>query len=304
MTTGTLKTMLQNNDGSEFSALGYIVWWNIRGVKVQREVFKNSLNAVGLDGDRYARPHNYRASFIRCLKSLEEQRIIRQVMEDENYIVYQFTAETLIDDPENPYLEYTPELTVKINKRVYFDEGEFSQALECEDKIKEVLVPLFVQEQNSYTSSDLTRYVQKIFRTQGDMLPLRQQGAVYFVPATYEEVVMKVSTVMNDLNSMSDGTAKLDFFPVPDVQSARNMVSDGVESEVAGIFSKMEDEITKVRNKSDEITDRWIETRQDRINNVRKRLDLYADVLGEAARDLNGDCDRLLRCLHARKLDI
>jgi hypothetical protein len=233
---------------------------------------------------------------------MEEERIIRPVTEDESRLVYQFTAEVLVDDdPDNPHLEYTPELTIEIDKAAYFAERDFDKALKCGDAIRSQLVQSFNEERETFRSSDITRYVQKIFREQADIISLRQQGSVYFVPSIYGELITKVAQVLESI----PGDAQFDFFPLPDVQSARNSVSRGVTDDITENFARMEEEIEIMRRGAEEVTDRWLEHRQEVVKKIKKRLAMYSDVLDEAARStLGGKADFLQRTLGARLIEI
>ena len=303
MIPGMLQGQVATDGGVHIPTLGFVIWWNVKGVEVGQEWFKNKLNEVGLDGERYAKNHNYRNTFLRCLKQLEEKRIIRKVTEDHVRMVIQFTAETLIDDdPDSPRLEYTPETVIEIDKEAYSIDGIFEEALvKCDPRIKEILIQLFEQERKTFRSSDITRYVKKIFQDHADIVSLREQGSVYFVPASYQNLVTQVATVLEAINR---GSAQLEFFPVPDVQSARNMVSHGVEAEVVDVFSKMEEEIEKMQSGGNEITDNWVEHRQNKIKRIQKRLAAYVDVLGDTAQQLSGKFDILAAVLRPRALEI
>jgi len=282
--------------------IGFVTWWNVRDVEISRDWFKAELDKVGLDGDRYAKDHNYRATFIRCLRHLEQQRIIRRVTEDQDRLVYQFTAETLIDDPDNPRLEYTPETVIEIDKDAYWTTNDFAESLvKCDETLKVLLVDLFEKERQTYRSSDLTRYVQKIFRDHADIVSLREQGSVYFVPAAYQELVNQVSQV---LAAITTGQAQLEFFPVPDVESSRNMVGHGVEAEIAEVFAKMEAEIKEMQSGSNNITDKWVQHRRAKIQAIKERLNAYSLVLGDTADKLHGQFDSLKVFLKPRTIEI
>jgi len=283
--------------------IGFIVWWNIREVEITRDWFKAKLDEVGLNGERYARKHNYRSTFIRCLRHLEEQRIIRKVAEDSNRLIFQFTAEKLInDDPENPRLEYTPEMVVEIDKSAYWAEGNFTEALiKCDAAFKPMLMEMFDKERQTYRSGDLTRYIQKIFRDHADIVSLRPQGSVYFVPAAYQHLINQVSQVLGAINK---GDAQLEYFPVPDVESSRNMVSHGVEAEISEIFAKMEEEIKVMQAGSNDITEKWVRHRQNKIRDIKKRIALYSEVLGATSQRLRGQFDALAATLVPRTIEL
>lgn len=303
MSSGSALISQLRTDSGNLSILGYVVWWNMREVEIEQDWFKAKLNAIGLDGERYAREHNYRSTFIRCLKALEQKRIIRKVTEDQDRLVFQFTAERLNeDDPENPILEYERESTIEIDKDAYWTEGNFAEAItKCDPQIKPMIVQMFDKERKTYRTSDLTRYIQKIFGDQADLVALRPQGAVYFVPAAYENLIVNIS---NMLAQVPVGQATLEFLPVPDVESSRNMIGNGVEAEIADMFSKMEDEIGKMNSGSNDITEKWVEHRQKKIEGIKNRIRRYSEVLGETGEKLTGKFDALKATLKPRVIEL
>ncbi len=296
---GTVRTQC----GADVQILGHLVWWNLRDVEITQEWFKAKLDEVGLPGERYARKHNYRSAFIRSLRAMEQQRIIRKVTEDGVRLVYQFTAENLIeDDPANPRLDYTPEMTVEIDKEAYWTLDDFGASLvKCDAALKPILVEAFNKNRQTYNSSDLTRYVQKIFKDHADIVSLRAQGSVYFVPATYQNLISQVSQV---LAAVPQGTAYLEHFPIPNVAEARDTIGRGVETEVSEVFAKMEAEVKTMQAGSDEITDKWVSHRQNQIASIKERLLMYDEVLGDTAAKLRGDFDLLATMIKPRALEL
>ncbi len=292
--------------GNDVPILGNVVWWNVREVNCTRDFFKLQLDAVGIDGEKYAREHNYRATLIRCLRSLTEQRLIEKVKEDMCELTYQFTRRELVDQGDGDELQYEKELTFTIDKTAYFDCGDIEDSIsKCDDSdVRAHIISLFNEEKVKYNSSDVTRYVQKILNDHSDIVSLRPQGAVYFVPASGQELVQKLAQVLDNIQGQGYGIASLSYFPVPNVESAANMVGQGVDSEITDLFGKMDEEITKMQTGSGEITEKWIQTRKDRIQKVKDRLKMYQNVLGDRADELSGDFDALAATLKPRALDI
>jgi hypothetical protein len=313
MNAQSIITQLQTEKGS-IDVLGFVAWWNVHNVEVTQPWFRDKLKEAGLDGDKYSREHNYRSTVIRCLRSLEENRIIRKVTEDDSRLVYQFTAEQLIDsDPDNLRLEYKLETTVEIDKDIFLDDMDFNAALtKCDPKVREILVPLFAKEKITFRSSDITRYIQKIFNSQADLIALRPQGAVYFIPSTYKSLIEQVAKVMDLIHAGGTdsagnhcgGTARLERFPVPDVSSARQMVGDAAESELLEVFTKMESEIKALDSGKQELTDKWIEHRENILSRMKTRIDRYAEVLGDKTKELHGQVSALSKLLKPRKLEV
>ena len=281
MTDNTQKQALarQLEEGNtSFPNLGWVVWWNIRNVELTRTTFIQMLEDCGLDG-KYAREHNYRSAFTRAIRNMEEKRIIRKVREDDTVFVCQFTAENIVEDDGEEHLEYDKEAIIRVDKEQYRESKSFRLALDCEDDdIKEALITHFEREKVSYGSSDITRYLQKIFKDQADIISLREQGSVYFVPATFEEVLLKVRSLVQGLN----GPSKLERMPVPDVADSREMIKNAFTEEIDKIYDALDADVQAVIDGKD-VTGRWVENKLLKIEQFRRRIETYSDVLADAA---------------------
>lgn len=294
--------------------LGHVIWWNIREVDITKDEFSSYLKVAGLS-DKYAKSHNYRSALIRALRSMEEERIIRPVKEDATCVIFQFTAEKLVNDEQNPHLAYDAEVTVTVDKDAYAtfqkDEDGFYKSIskvadprnpdvDCADaeNIKLTIAKAFEREKDAYKSSDITRYVQQIFQEKADIVSLRPQGSIYFVPACYDSIVQSVKQLIEQIG----GSCSFEALPVPDTKDARKTIGDSFAEEVASLLTNMDEEIKKAQEGSKDITDKWVETRQERIKKVKDRIDMYADVLGVRADKLRGDFDALNDILKPRVL--
>jgi len=285
----TIIRTLQSSSG-EIDFLGHIVWWSIREVRISRDWFVEKLKECGLS-EKYAPKHNFRSALVRCLNALEEERLIRKIKEDSERVSYQFTRENLVDDPDDTRLEYIPETKVVIDKDAYRIEEDIGAAIvECDPKLKEFLVARFWEEKSTYISSDITRYIQRVFSDYADLVSLRQQGNVYFVPAPYSDLVEKVASIVE---SIPGGTSTLDRIPIPNVEASRKTVGEAVVGDITGILDRLEQEINSAEN----ATEKWSQHRIDRLMVIKKRIELYADVLGSSADQLDQSADDKIQAL-------
>jgi hypothetical protein len=277
-------------------ALGFIVFWNVKELSITRDGLAERLIAFGLPS-AYAKDHNYRSAYIRALRTMEEKRIIRKVDEDSSRIVYQFTAEARVDG-DIPGLEYHEETKVVIDKIIYQKTEDFGAALTCNQTFRDRIISAFNEARSTYNSADVTRCIQKIFSGAADIVSLRPQGSIYFVPAIYKDIVDKVRSLAESIGF------QFSRVPIPDVSSSRAMVGDAFSDEVAQILADMEKDIEKART-GDGVSDQWVEHRQDVVSKVKKRIDMYSEVLSERAGELSGKFDSLVsRVLQVRKLSI
>lgn len=270
-----VRTLEEGN--TSFPNLGYLVWWNIRNVELTRDQLIQKLEDCGLD-EKYAKEHNYRSAFTRAIKNMTEKRIIRKVKEDDSVYVCQFTAENMVDSGEDEHLEYDQEAIVRVDKVQYRETGSFQLSLDCADEsIKEALIAHFEREKVSYGSSDITRYLQKIFKDQADIISLREQGSVYFVPAAFEDILLKVQNLVMALN----GPSKLEHIPMPDVSSSREMIKNAFTEEIDKIYESLDADVQAVLD-GKEVSSRWIDNKLLKIEKFKNRISVYADVLADA----------------------
>lgn len=315
----TKKNLLlgQLVDGNKtLDIIGFLTFWNVREVSITREAFAAALVAAGLSPD-YAKEHNARSSLIRALNTLKEQKLVRMTHEDKNYATFQFTAEIKIGSGEDSRLNYHPEVIVIVDKEHYamfkdeettafrdsikkVDKPEGGQADDAE-AIKDQLTAAFGLEMNAYKSSDITRYIQKIFTDEADIVSLRQQGSIYFVPAAYGSIVASVRTLVNEIGGTH---SEFSSIPVPDVKDARKAVGDSFAEEVVEILAGMDKEVAEANAGSKDITEKWVNHRKATIEKIKKRIDMYSEVLGEKASELAGKFDIVSASLKIRVLDL
>lgn len=300
MTTQTKVRLIRNIQTSfgNMECLGYFTFWDVRMVDQTYQEVQDRLEQVGLPRS-FAHSHNFRSAFSRALKALEEKRIIRRVKEDDEFMVYQFTGERLTEEDDYGALEYQRETRVVVDKDELRVSHNFEKALvECSDVIKPVLINMYNREKDKYNSNDVTRLIHRILRTHADIVPLREQGNVYFVPAGYVDVLNKLNLFMNGLS------CRFNTIPIPNVQDSRTMVANAVADQIDAIQDGLDKEIEEVRGGKREVSDRWYEHRSKKVRELRKRINLYADVLDDKTHKAETRLDKLAKIIGVRALDI
>jgi hypothetical protein len=270
--TSIIATLQQ--DQNQFNILGYLVFWSVRNVNVSCAQLTEQLEANGLD-KKYAKGHNFRSAFIRALRNMEEKRIIRLVEDTDIGLVYQFTAENRIERAENidPRLQYDPETIVSIDKTKYRANEDIRAATTGRADIVEKVIQYFHQEKESYQSADVTRMVQRIFTDNADIVCMRRQGGVYFVPSPFINLIERVSTLMASL-----GDACLDYLPLPDVQSSRATLKTAVTDEIDTAIDKLAEEI-EIMGNADFITDKRVSHRIQQVQKLQQRIAQYTEII-------------------------
>ncbi len=156
--------------------LGEIITWSCSGVAIQHLNLVTALRDSGLD-ESVARELAPRHAFSRACKKLSEQRIIRQVAEDDKTIQFQFTAE----HKEGDHFTYDLETMLSLHK----ESGKVSCDLPGLATLAQEELDRCIQ---ARTGSDVTKVVQRLFERTADLFPIRDQGGAYWrEPARYPE---------------------------------------------------------------------------------------------------------------------
>lgn len=284
----------------DYPVIGHMVWWSLRKVVLHQQTFAEHLRTCGFS-DSFARTHNYRTAFIRALREMERGRVIRKIDETESLIRYQFTAESKTDTGADSELAYTKETIIVINKFIYHENQDFSAAIVMGDPdIKTRVVDLFNQAITEYNSGDLSRYIQRIFETQADLVSLRDQGSLYFVPIGFHDVLLRVKQLCELI-----GGIQFEVVPMLDVESARTIVSSAIDDETSDSFIKLAAEIEVALRSDKEITTAWASNRIDKVRALKSRVEMYLSVLGEKANPMLNNLDSLEEAiLGGRVLDM
>jgi hypothetical protein len=270
------KLLANLNGGTNIPIIGFVCWWNIRNVDLTQERYLQILSECGLS-EKYAREHNYRSAFLRALKNMEEKRIIRMVKEDSKVMIYQFTAEDRVGEGEDARLDYNPETVIVIDKELYRKTKSIEAAMtKGEDAIKRKVIEYWNDERTRFKSSDVSRALHKILGREADIVSLREQGSVYYVPGGYRSVIDKARLY----TSLLGGDCGFDAIPIPDAPESRETVRGAVMDEVDGFTKWLEAQIKELEG-GKEVTSRWFNTKRKKIAEARDRLELYADLLGE-----------------------
>lgn len=261
--------------------IGFWTFWSVRNVDLTQEQLKAKLTANGLS-DKYALEHNYRSAFTRALANMEEKRIIRRIEENERRIVIQFTAEEVVREAGDKELQYEKETILTVDKKIYFEEKDFAKALTSEGRpeIRRKVLNYFAEEKTKYNSGDITRYVQKILSDGADVISLRDQGCLYFVPAGSQEFLQKVVNLVRGLSSST-----MEMVPMPDVKASRDLVGNAFVDEIDQTLERWEQEVEAVEKGDKEVGEKWGQTKIAKISEIVVRMRSYASLLNASEAD-------------------
>src|SRR3954451_11544852 len=175
--------------------LGEVISWTCSGVAVTHPALVEALTSAGLD-PAVARELAPRHAFTRACRKLSDQRIIRQVAEDDRSL--QFTAEHRDGDT----FAYELETMLTLDKK--------TDAVRCDLPGLATLAQEHLDHAtDARNGGDVTRVIQKLFERHADLFPVRPQGGSYFVPARHAGFVDRVQSMLGRLNG------QILRFPVP-----------------------------------------------------------------------------------------
>lgn len=254
--------------------LGEVVSW-----KSPKEVafsrLKDALKNSGLD-ENLARDMLPRNAFRRAIKELDDDRIIRQVNEDADKVYFQFTRESKVGDK----FDYSYETMLSVAKS--------TGAVDCEDGSRPELVALaqnFVDEKmETRSASDVTRILQKVFTSRGDLFHIRESGGVYFVPQEHADLVDKAERMMDEIGGYirsfrvtADGGRT--------TKSVKESVREGMDKLVGDLRAAVES------FSFEESSDRKLENTLERLRIAKLKVAGYGDLLDEYKAELQKAAD-------------
>lgn len=249
--------------------LGTVVYWQPFPAAAPVKDVQDRLAVLGLD-PKLARDPRERNSFIRAVRAAEEERLVRRVGEETpEVLAFQFTREFL----DRERLDY------RYEAKVVFDKN--SGTVACDDSG----ILGLVQQRLGYAAAhflprDLTAIVQRVFRKEADLLPLRAGGAVYFVPEKYDAAVKAVSDFVAAFGSAMGAIV----VPKGDEPSRKTVYAAFIE-DAADNARKLDaevEELVKVLAAGGS-EHRRIECRLARAKKMLARCEVYEDTLNETA---------------------
>jgi len=282
-----------------FVALGFVVFWNVRDISVTLDEFSAKLKTCGLP-EKYAKEHNVRSSFIRAMNGMEDNRIIRKISENGFLMRFQFTGENVVSIGDEHELDYKKEAILQLDKTVYFDTQDFNKALTCDDQaIREIVIKAFDIERQRYTSNDVTRCIQNILNEKADIVSLRDQGCVYFVPAAYRDVMDKVIKLVTGL-----GSSTMNYIPLMNIAESRSLVGNAFSDEIDALINKLDKEISTAEILGKDVVGKFGDTKLEKIIEILGRVKKFTELIGaDKVNQINSSFDGLVKRV-GRKLII
>lgn len=263
---------------SGMELLGEIITWKCVDTH-HKDAVVAALRDAGLD-EKLVKGRHPRHAFSRACKQLEEERVIDEVRDDPDELVFQFTKRYLHDttdaDAGNKEMSYRKETVVRLNKTTGVVKCKVEEVRQLAQKeLDRCLV--------ERTAGDVTQIVQQLFSRHADLIPLRDQGAVYFVPKMYSSFTLQVDAFLRKLGG------KINRFPVP---AGVAYCDVSVQEAVADHLGKLLDEHNKAVDTFTENTrTSAIRRAAESINETRVKVEAYALYLADKKAELEAAVD-------------
>src|SRR4051812_21646316 len=241
--------------------LGEVISWTCSGVTVTHAALVAALKDADLD-ESVARELAPRHAFTRACRKLSDQRIIRQVAEDEAAVKFQFTQESRDGDRYEYALETMLALDKRTGKVTCDLPGLATLAQEHLDHATE-----------ARSGGDVTRGIQKLFERNADLFPVRPQGGCYFVPDRHAAFVDKVQAMLGRVNG------QILRFPLPagTAEGDRSVK----ESVAAGLAALIDEHRKAVAQFGSDTRDGTLERAAAKIRQTRLKVEAYAELLAD-----------------------
>jgi hypothetical protein len=260
--------------------LGEIITWSCSGVSIRHIDLIEALRASGLE-EGVARELAPRHAFARACKKLAQQRIVRQVAEDETAITFQFTQESRKGD----HFEYALETMLFLDKAT----GRVTCALPGLATIAQEELDRCLE---ARTGSDVTKIIQKLFERRADLFPIREQGGAFFCPQEHVAFVDQVQGFLGRLNG------RMNRFPVPAGTSEGDR---SVKASVAaGLGALIAEHRSAIEAFGEDTRHSTLERAAERIRQTRFKISAYADYLAEEKARLEEQLAEAARTLRAK----
>lgn len=251
--------------------IGVIVSWKAP-TEVSFHNLRDAITNAGLDAS-LARDMLPRHAFSRAATEMSEARIIKKVEESKDRLVFQFTKEYL----HSGEWQYAKEAVLSLNKKT----GDvFSQDYTLANHAQ-LLVHKHIMRR---TAADVSRIVQKVFEKYGgDLVPLRDQGGVYFVPDSCAWLVQAVESL---LLAIGGGLRKFQLHGGDDSTDAS--VANAMADHVLALVKDFRDSCESITKESDQEV---VVRRLNGLKDLRAKLTAYSTLLAYHSTNLETAMD-------------
>lgn len=279
-------TMSGHDEPAKAELLGEIHAWKMPSKRIIYADVNAALDVAGFSRElaKDLRPATALSRALADLCKGKDKAIDRIRTEDDKAAgVYRFQLSRKVLDAAGLQLDYTPETLVTLDPNA-------TETITCPNAdVQQAARDLFAVALDERTTSDITRLVQSIYRSQADLYAIvPDKGVAYFVPAQFADFCGRIDSFISAMGG------SLSRFPVPKGTAAGNAsVRDAVQTGLAALADELD---AKVATWDATTRPGTMQRTTDELKTLIFKVEAYAEYLQSSTEGLRA---RLTAARHA-----
>lgn len=270
----TTTNNVKNADG--FPILGWLVNYTTeKGFAITQNELKDLLRKVGID-EAYATPVLDKNAAKRAFKAKAGGKVLHRTVSDESGMMVLALARADVD------AQMKPEFNVQTEG--YFDKS--TRALVTKGSDKAELEQLFQDKKHTYAGDQFRSIVLRYVKRECLGIAYLETGNLYFVPSTKKAEIRRLQLLFGELQDRAKFIMKEEI----DSASIRSIMWEVTVSELTANLQKLQEDFNEI---GDEVTDRIMETRLRRYQELKTKAEMFEFVLSGKASGLKTELDKL-----------
>ncbi|MFF5996518.1 DUF6744 family protein [Lysinibacillus sp. KU-BSD001] len=274
-------------------SIGHLFWYSIQHVKISREELEQKMQTFQIDTKYLPNPIRPADAFRRATQELKRTKVptmqrdvylnylTREVMTDTQFTQRNVVVESV--DRAGKKLAYETEAVKlvlrKSDNTVSVDATTTDRiAIQLAEEAKE----RYEQYKSLYDSQNIRQFVGRILEHMATT-SVRPSGGIYFVPYTYDQQLLALSELINDL---SESTATC--IPLFDIKSSHELVNRQITEDIKKALLSCESIVHKPGVTKSALKEAMTNAKKvaQTYNEYKAILELQTDVLDSKVDDL------------------
>jgi hypothetical protein len=293
---------------SQFSLIGYTVFWRLVGIRVSHPDLEQALQATGFD--KYLPDSPTPCVALRCALAdwiKKKQRDTRnlQLQQDDGdqkengggrrrilirvinragseHLVYALVAEDI--DFSVLGLSYGTALRILLYKRT----GEMICTTDAEGvidaqresrRVTDELAPYWRQYRDLFIARDLSEMMREIINGMS-AVSLRQAGGVYFAPSSERDSLLRLRQLITDIPQVTGLDPFVCALGVPDAVEAKRGLSKAIHAGLLDEINSLQSDLSRLSESGDRLREKTIAQRLVIYKQLKAKAEMYQDLLG------------------------
>lgn len=265
----------QDSEGNALDVIGFIITWSFgkseyNQVDVINAHIRNNLPIAHLQ-----KGQKRIVATKRALKKMKGSGLLREIESNDAYMRFQFCEEFIDALPSGSTFK---NLRIREIVRFNCDTEQFSfedgEGKPFSNDLKAAEIMQLVQFCSSvFTTSDITRYTQKLFED-AHFRKLREGGGVYFIPAQHANLVYSTQKMFDEI----DQDGYFSVIEMPDTTNnkiaVKNAFKTDIETKREALFKRWEE----IKKEGDKMSRTIFTNDMEAIAEMIGDVELYADL--------------------------